>query len=80
MGGDGDAGMGPVGVILRQRFNAEHIQCGMADMARGECSEEGVIVDQRAAAGVQDCGPLGQQGEGAGVQQVFGYPAFWAGG
>jgi hypothetical protein len=55
MGGDGDAGVGPERVVLRQGFDPEHIERGMADLAAVEGGEQGFIVDQRAAT---ECGLL----------------------
>ena len=72
MGRDGDAGMGPERVILRQRLDPEHVQCGMADLTRGEGGQKGVVVDQGTPAGVQDDGAARQEAKGFGVQDVLG--------
>jgi hypothetical protein len=71
MGGHGDLGMGPEGVLRRQRLGAEDVERGMADLPAVEGGEKRVVVDQRSAAGVHDDRAFRQEREGAGVQGVF---------
>ncbi len=45
---DGDVGMGPVGMVRRQRLGPEHVERRMADPPGIERREKAVVVDQRA--------------------------------
>ena len=45
----------------------------MGDVARGQAAQQGVVVDQGAATGVQDHGARWQEAKGFGVQDILGF-------
>ena len=52
MGGDGDAGMRPEGMILRQGLDPEDIQRRMADVSCIKRRQQRRVINQRATTGV----------------------------
>ena len=73
MGGDGHPRVGPIGMIGWQRLGAEHIQRGMADLACVQCRQKRIIVDQRAASGVDDDSTARQQRQTPGIKNINGF-------
>jgi len=64
----GDAGVGPERVICGQRFDAEHVERGVCDLAAIESRQQGVVVDKRAAPRIDDDRALGQPRQRFAVQ------------
>ena len=76
MGGDeevlGAEVGGEEGVVLGGRFDGEDVETGSGDAVVAEGVGEGGFVDEGAASGVDEEGGGFHQGEGVGIDEVFG--------
>jgi len=56
MRGHGDFGMCPEGVAFGQGFLAEHVQRGMGEVITVQRGDQGIVVNQGTAPGVDENG------------------------